>query len=162
MRRRHAISPGSFGHYQDIGIASITRHDPACNLIRIAGMHVVRAGRLGRRRCPGWPPPPRTRPSSYAALTKPRACAPPWGHQPATLSLKPEPRHSIAHSQYYFSGIDKPWHAPAPCHFTGIFSDYQDISLQAKAGRFRVSVLVLAWVTTLRIKLQLDLSCFEY
>ena len=33
MRRRHAISPGFPGHYQDLGISSTKRHDSACNLI---------------------------------------------------------------------------------------------------------------------------------
>ena len=27
MRRRHAISPGFYGHYQDLGIWSKNRHD---------------------------------------------------------------------------------------------------------------------------------------
>ena len=33
MRRRHAISPGFSGHYQDLGIASLKLHASACNLI---------------------------------------------------------------------------------------------------------------------------------
>ena len=33
MRRRHAISPGFSGHYQDLGISSLKRHDSACNII---------------------------------------------------------------------------------------------------------------------------------
>ena len=33
MRRRHAISPGFAGHYQDLGISSLKGHDSACNLI---------------------------------------------------------------------------------------------------------------------------------
>ena len=33
MRRRHAISPGFSGHYQDLGIASRKKHDSACKLV---------------------------------------------------------------------------------------------------------------------------------
>ena len=39
MRRRHAISPGFFDHYQDIGIGSRKRPNSACKLI----VSVVRA-----------------------------------------------------------------------------------------------------------------------
>ena len=40
MRRRHAISPVFPGHYQDLGIAGLTRHDSAnaCKLILSVGV----------------------------------------------------------------------------------------------------------------------------
>ena len=40
IRRRHAISPGFSGHYQDLGKSSLKRHDSACNLIlsAVSGM----------------------------------------------------------------------------------------------------------------------------
>ena len=43
------------------------------------------------------------------------------------------------------SGINKPWNAPVPCHFTGIICDYQDLGLQAESWRIPVSG---AWVNT--------------
>ena len=47
MRRRHAISPGLFGHYQDLGIPSLKRPDSAvCNLI-LAWCHQVRTTVMG-------------------------------------------------------------------------------------------------------------------
>ena len=42
MRQRHAISPGFFGHYQDLGISSLKRHDSAvCNCILSVGRVIV-------------------------------------------------------------------------------------------------------------------------
>ena len=32
-----------------------------------------------------------------------------------------ERQHEIAHVHYWVSGIITPWHAPVPCHFTGIW-----------------------------------------
>ena len=58
---------------------------------------------------------------------------------PPHAKLRTETRN--AHSQYYVSGINIPWHAPVACHFTGIFSDYQELGLQAENRRFRVAVL---------------------
>ena len=49
--------------------------------------------------------------------------------------LKPEPRH---HYQYWISEIYTPMHTPIPCHFTGIFGDYQS-RMQAENGRSCVS-----------------------
>ena len=52
MRRRHAISPGCSGHYQDLGISSLTRHGSACNSIlsvdrlRLEGVTTVAVGRF--------------------------------------------------------------------------------------------------------------------
>jgi hypothetical protein len=37
MRRRHAISPGFFGHYQDLGMLSLKRHGSAGNRILSVG-----------------------------------------------------------------------------------------------------------------------------
>ena len=37
MRRLHAISPGLYGHYQDLGISSLKGHDSACNLTLSVG-----------------------------------------------------------------------------------------------------------------------------
>ena len=39
------------------------------------------------------------------------------------------------------SGINTPWHAPDPWDFTGISSDYQDLGMQAKNGRFRAGYI---------------------
>ena len=33
MRRPHAISPGFYGHYQDLGMSSLTSRVSVCNLI---------------------------------------------------------------------------------------------------------------------------------
>ena len=41
MRRRHAISPGFSGHYRDLGISSLKRHDSVCNLIISVGLPVI-------------------------------------------------------------------------------------------------------------------------
>ena len=46
MRRRHAISPGFAGHYQDLDTSSLARDDSACNFI----LSVARAdGAAGAR-----------------------------------------------------------------------------------------------------------------
>ena len=47
MHRRHAISPGLAGHYQDIGILSFNIHDSACNLTLSVGMRSTGAGSAG-------------------------------------------------------------------------------------------------------------------
>ena len=42
MSRRHAISPGFFGHYQDLGISRLKGHDSDCKRIRGYGLRLVR------------------------------------------------------------------------------------------------------------------------
>ena len=36
MFQHYAILPGYSGHYQDLGISSLTLHDSACNLTLVA------------------------------------------------------------------------------------------------------------------------------
>ena len=43
MRRRHAVSPGFSGHYQDLGIPNLKGHDSACNLIVSVALRVWQA-----------------------------------------------------------------------------------------------------------------------
>ena len=45
MRRRHAISPGFCGHYQDLGTPSFKSHDYACNdILSVGTFSAVRRG----------------------------------------------------------------------------------------------------------------------
>ena len=47
MRRRHAISPESSGHYQDLGIQSLTGHAASARGVSFRGSHaMVRAETL--------------------------------------------------------------------------------------------------------------------
>ena len=44
MRRRHAMPPGYSGHHLDLGIASETLHDSACNVMTSVGYRAEQAG----------------------------------------------------------------------------------------------------------------------